>query len=655
MKKMFLTLVALLCTIGMYAQSFTYTYSGTTLCYTVIEGTTNVQVSAVGSVSGSITIPSSVTYSGTTYTVTEIEKNGFNDKTGLTAVKYPTTLTAIGGSAFEGCTNLAKFYSTTTSSNVCNISSKFTKVGLDCFRGCAFESAILNLDNYAPDANSVNYGRCFSGCTKLTNVRASGIIPYGMFQGCSALTTVNITSSTNPNAKIEEGAFRNLPNLSAVGFSGTSSCTEIGRYAFSGCKKLTSITLPGVTSIRDYAFSGTGLTNVYFSGTLKEIGEMAFYACDLTSLSIPSNVRTIANRAFDSNRYLNEVSILSDYVTSSKTPFTQIFSNSPVSTLKFMSGITTIGSNLCFGMEYLQSLELPASGLETIGARAFMGCSILTSVNAINCNNIEKEAFKSSPIEDLNISAQSIGTGAFADNNNLGHAKLRTLTSSMQSCFRGSGRDGYVEVLPQTVDGTIGAVLAGSNFKSALYDCKGKSIDRPFFVDCPYLESVKLVNPGNFALTSNFITECPALKEIGFYDGTTESEYLKVIDNCVYSKDGTKLLLSPQAKETHIIPPATLREVGMCYPNQTFDFTAISSAANVPNFDCIYEETDAPTVLLTNQGVTAFNTKFEDDATRLNMFRNKWIVVSGNPGDVNLDGKVSISDVSKLVDILQGQ
>ena len=56
--------------------------------------------------SGSVTIPSSVTYSGTTYSVTSIGENAFEDCTGLTSVTIPNSVTTIGNWAFSYCDGL---------------------------------------------------------------------------------------------------------------------------------------------------------------------------------------------------------------------------------------------------------------------------------------------------------------------------------------------------------------------------------------------------------------------------------------------------------------------------------------------------------------------------------------------------------------------
>ena len=56
----------------------------------------------------SATIPASVTYDGTTYSVTSIGENAFTNCTGLTSVTIGNGVTSIGFGAFSGCTSLSK-------------------------------------------------------------------------------------------------------------------------------------------------------------------------------------------------------------------------------------------------------------------------------------------------------------------------------------------------------------------------------------------------------------------------------------------------------------------------------------------------------------------------------------------------------------------
>ena len=55
---------------------------------------------------GDVVIPSSVTYSGKTYTVTEVGKSAFRLSSGLTSVVVPSSVTTIGEYAFYNCENL---------------------------------------------------------------------------------------------------------------------------------------------------------------------------------------------------------------------------------------------------------------------------------------------------------------------------------------------------------------------------------------------------------------------------------------------------------------------------------------------------------------------------------------------------------------------
>ena len=72
-------------------------------------------------------------------------------------------------------------------------------------------------------------------------------------------------------------------------------------YAFSGCTRLTSITIPdSVTNIGSSAFWGcTELTNVTIPDSVTSIGSYAFLSCTgLTSITIGNSVTSIGIRAF---------------------------------------------------------------------------------------------------------------------------------------------------------------------------------------------------------------------------------------------------------------------------------------------------------------------------------------------------------------------
>ncbi|MBP5410861.1 MAG: leucine-rich repeat protein, partial [Lachnospiraceae bacterium] len=82
---------------------------------------------------------------------------------------------------------------------------------------------------------------------------------------------------------------------------GGKPVTSIGMFAFSGCRGLTSVTIPdSVTSIGEHAFSGcSGLTSVTIPNGVTSIGYIAFSGCSgLTSVTIPNSVTNIGGNAF---------------------------------------------------------------------------------------------------------------------------------------------------------------------------------------------------------------------------------------------------------------------------------------------------------------------------------------------------------------------
>ena len=81
-------------------------YSGSTYVKVTYRGSNWYDYS--NTYSGAVTIPSTVTYSGTTYNVTGIDDYAFYGSSGLTSITIPTSITSIGTSAFSSCTGLTK-------------------------------------------------------------------------------------------------------------------------------------------------------------------------------------------------------------------------------------------------------------------------------------------------------------------------------------------------------------------------------------------------------------------------------------------------------------------------------------------------------------------------------------------------------------------
>ena len=98
------------------AYNFSATYSGRTFFFNIIDATNHwVEITYPGPNSacpwcnyseptGNLTLPSTITYNGVTYTVKAIGNNVYGGCTGLTgSLTIPSTVTIIGYGAFQGC------------------------------------------------------------------------------------------------------------------------------------------------------------------------------------------------------------------------------------------------------------------------------------------------------------------------------------------------------------------------------------------------------------------------------------------------------------------------------------------------------------------------------------------------------------------------
>ena len=161
MKKLFLLISLIIGTNVVLAQTF----DNGNLKFNVVN-TTYKQVEVYGFADNStnvtsINIPSSVTDgNGVQYTVIYINQNAFKDKTSLTSVIIPNSVTHIEASAFNGCTSLAEV----------TIPNSVTNLGGNAFQNCSNLTSVTigTLDNNDIGWITLESG-VFKECTNLTN------------------------------------------------------------------------------------------------------------------------------------------------------------------------------------------------------------------------------------------------------------------------------------------------------------------------------------------------------------------------------------------------------------------------------------------------------------------------------------------------------
>lgn len=312
-----LTLVFLLCASTIASWAHAFVMDG--IYYNIISSTSlTVEVTCRGysgsdysnEYSGTVTIPSTVTYNSKTYSVTSIGNEAFYNCSSLTSVTIPARVTSIGNSAFEDCSNLTSItipasvtsignYAFRDCSNLASITipKSVTSIGSDAFKGSTWYNNQPDGVVYAGRVLYMYKGTMPWNTSIKVQEGTASINPWAFFN-CSGLTSIYIPNSVT---SIGERAFFDCDEITS--FNLPSNMTVIGSEAFHGCRSLTSINIPeGITNIEKSTFEGcSSLTSVTIpkDSKLTSIGERAFFDCErITFINIPSNVTKIGSYAF---------------------------------------------------------------------------------------------------------------------------------------------------------------------------------------------------------------------------------------------------------------------------------------------------------------------------------------------------------------------
>ena len=344
--------------------------------YYNITGSNTVSVTFLGDFcsefneySGEVTIPATVIYGSTSYSVTAIGDGAFEGCSGLTSVILSNSLERIGDGAFYRCSGLTSV----------TIPNSVTEIGESAFSGCSglteitIPSSIIYIGWYA-----------FSGCTALNTLNYNAISCYYISYDAEDpsthpfdnlnISTVNIGDSVQI---IPANFILGLKNVTSITIP--NSVTEIGDCAFYECSGLTSITIPNsVTAIGNFAFSFcSGLTSITIPNSVTEIGEFAFECCSgLTEITIPSSVNHIDRDAFwgcTALTTLNYNAISADFEChfgDCESPFYE----SNLSTVNIGDSVQRIPAYFVYGINTLKSINFNNSVIE-IGYAAFWDTS----------------------------------------------------------------------------------------------------------------------------------------------------------------------------------------------------------------------------------------------------------------------------------------
>ncbi|SFI45150.1 Listeria/Bacterioides repeat-containing protein [Treponema bryantii] len=335
--------------------------------------------------------------------------------------------------------------------------------------------------------------------------------------------------------------------------SGVTGLKAIPDYAFldpdknyTGCRCIKSVILPDtITTIGEYAFGESGLTSISIPSSVKTIKRAAFYRCwGLTNVVVPDSVETLGESVF--------------------------YWCSNLETVVLSNSITTIPSRLVDYCNKLKSVNIPES-VTTIGSYVFSGkiseIHIPSSVNSIN-----EYAFNNCSISSFSV---SVDNQKYSSDNNILFDKNKTTLIKAYGDVTGKYE------VPSTVEIIKDGALSGKGITSlvipssvrsigygAFGGCKGltdvqisegvKSIEHNAFYACTSLESVTLPS-SLLTMGDQMFWECHNLKEITV---SASNPNYSSIDGILFDKKNKTILCYPATKtDTSYTIPSFVKQI----------------------------------------------------------------------------------------------
>ena len=227
-----------------------------------------------------------------------------------------------------------------------------------------------------------------------------------MFNGCSTLTSLDLSNLDTSKVTDMGGMFTNCSALTSLDLSGwdTSKVTSMG-HMFAGCRALTSLDLSGwdtsvVANMSDMFHGCSALTSLdlsNFDTSKVTLMDNMFNACSaLTSLDVSSfDTSMVASMVgmFHSCSGLKSLDV-SSFDTSMVTGMTYMFYGCSALTSLDLSNFDTLNvidmSGVFYGCSALTSLDLSNFDTSMVTAMSYMfyGCSGLKSLDLSNFDTL---------------------------------------------------------------------------------------------------------------------------------------------------------------------------------------------------------------------------------------------------------------------------
>ena len=445
--------------------------------------------------------------------------------------------------------------------------------------------------------------------------------------------------------------------------------TSIEEWAFSYCTSLTSITLPStLTSIGADAFFDCGsLVSIKIPEGVRSIGGSAFSACSsLTSITIPEGVTSIGGGAFsgcssleafygNGNSYYTIDDNRALIVDGGKT-FLAYAAANPATSYSIPEEVTSIGNSAFEYCSNLTSITIP-EGVTTIGNNAFSSCSSLTSITLpITLTSIGDYTFSNcGSLTSITIPGRVISIGQYAfngcyalaivyNNSSLeitkgesGHGRVAYYAKEVVANGQQQQAQGSIEDIGNVnyyINETTGEYIAlvpsiSRNLVTQIIIAAGaKEINQYAFSGCISLTSI-IIPEGVTSIGSGAFRECSSLTSITIPEGVTSignssfyncskltsitiPEGVTSIGTSAFSRCSSLTSITLPSTLTSIRSEAFyncsgLTEITINGKISTLEFYAFSTCTNLTKLTLGAGVTRIPSNLFTNSNLTKLN------------------------------------------------
>lgn len=524
--------------------------------------------SSYNSYSGDIKIPTTVTYSGKTYTVTEIGNSAFRLSSGLTSVVIPNTVTKIGDYAFYDCSQLkcVRIEDGTTpltmsyTSTFVNTPFETLYIGRDItFSGSVSPFRYSTSSSSNSSVLSVEFGPKVTNIPKyllspFTSLKSliigAGILTIGSSQ-CTPVKTIFLgntvpTGYTNVDGTINYASSDNYPSTSTTTvawkkYAQLSSMFEVGgvkyvRSAVRNCEAIDcnydtsseivnigeTIKYGNITMTVDYINPYTCVDNKYVKTCNitfgKNIGRYAFKGCTNIVDNAILKANVIEQYAFSESMNTTDVTLDVNANTIEKYAFNQ---TSNVISANIVAD--SIGEYAFRNSMWHNAATLTLNA-RVISQYSFYNTRALQNANVVVSEGIAKGAFYESMSlsgisSTLKVKAPVIGDFAFMKTKSLNEVTIEA-TTLKRSAFNGSAIINLE--IPDCVE-TIGKSCFANNKSMTTVEIGAgiTVIPDSVFYGCEELNEIEI--PTNIKSIDNFVfVACYKLAKVNISDSDVE-------------------------------------------------------------------------------------------------------------------------------------